>query len=127
MATLQPSADGVSNCTENAPKCTSTVQSSPPNAPQMHPLGAMAGLLLTSTAFAFVLSTQTGRKWDRQHTWFMTTIGVMFTLAWLAMEDRRAASRAFFYFVVSGMPIIGRALILNDEEMDSITKNRQNS
>lgn len=78
------------------------------------------GLAVTSIRYAQWLNTPLGRKWDQQHTWFVTVIGVMLTLAWLAAHDPKAAIKAFAFFIVSGMPIVVRALALETANLDTL-------
>lgn len=85
-------------------------------------VGAMLGLTVTSVQFAHFLNTPLGRKWDAQHTWFMTVVGVMFTLAWLALHDPRAAMKAFAFFMISGMPIVIRALSLSSATLEALVE-----
>jgi hypothetical protein len=73
-------------------------------------VGAVTGLAITSIQYARWLNTPLGKKWDQQHTWFVTVLGVMLTLAWLAIHDPKAAIKAFGFFMISGMPIVVRAL-----------------
>lgn len=82
-------------------------------------LGAVAGLAVSSIRYALWLNSPTGRKWDAQHTWFVTVVGVMLTLAWLALHDPKAALKAFGFFVISGMPIVVRALNLESETLET--------
>lgn len=79
-------------------------------------IGAVLGLSVSSIRYAIWLNTATGRRWDQQHAWFVTVVGVMLTLAWLALHDPKAAVKAFAFFIISGMPIIVRALN-NESEM----------
>ena len=83
-------------------------------------VGAVIGLAVTSTRYAIWLNTPLGRKWDTQHTWFVTVMGVFLTLAWLALHDPRAALKAFAFFVVSGIPIVVRALALESDMLETI-------
>lgn len=73
-------------------------------------VGAVIGLGITSIQYARWLNTPLGRQWDTQHTWFCTVLGVMLTLAWLAVHDPKAAVKSFAFFMVSGTPIVIRAL-----------------
>ena len=83
-------------------------------------VGAVVGLAVSSVRYAQWLNTPLGRKWDTQHTWFVTVMGVFLTLAWLALHDPKAALKAFAFFVISGMPIVVRALALNSELVETI-------
>lgn len=89
---------------------------------QMGSIGSLTGLAATSIGYALFLNTHVGRRWDTQHTWFMTVIGTAYTLAWLATVDRRAAVKALIYFGVAGSPIVVRALYNHLEQLDSIRK-----
>lgn len=84
------------------------------------PIGVLTGLFASSVGYAFLLTTEEGRRWDKKHTWFMTVIGVALTLAWLAMVDPKAAFKALVCFMVSGTPIVFRALFLENEQTDSL-------
>lgn len=83
-------------------------------------VATVLGLAVTSIRYAVWLNTPLGRKWDQQHTWFVTVIGVMMTLAWLAVHDPKAAIKAFAFFIVSGMPIVVRALALETANLDTL-------
>lgn len=85
-------------------------------------IGSLTGLAATSIGYAMFLNTRTGRRWDVQHTWFMTIIGVAYTLAWLALVDRKAALKTLVYFAVAGSPIVIRALYNHIEQTESIRK-----
>lgn len=89
------------------------------NAPQMHRGLALVGLAASATAYALLLNTRTGRRWADEHTWSTVVAGVSLTTAWLAVEDRKAASLNFVYFFVSGIPIIIRSLWLQLERYDA--------
>jgi len=69
---------------------------------QLVSIGSLSGLLATSTGYALFLNTHMGRRWDTQHTWFMTAIGVAYTLAWLATVDWKAALKALIYWAIFG-------------------------
>lgn len=83
-------------------------------------VATVLGLAVTSIRYAQWLNTPLGRKWDQQHTWFVTVLGVMLTLAWLAVHDPKAAVKAFAFFIVSGMPIVVRALALETATLDAL-------
>lgn len=87
---------------------------------QLATIGTVTGLAATSAAYAMFLNSPVGRRWDARHTWFMTVIGVGFTLAWLAATDKRAAIKALAHFAVAGAPIAVRALYNNLAEMEGI-------
>lgn len=91
------------------------------NAPNMHtsrtPL--IAGAFMSSTLYAMLLCTREGRKWDREHTWFVVVLGVFLTLGWLALDNRQAAQRAFTYFIATGLPIIARSLFMQSQATDA--------
>jgi hypothetical protein len=83
-------------------------------------VGALVGMAITGVQYAQWLNTPLGRKWDQQHTWFVTVVGVMLTLAWLAVHDLKAAIKAFCFFMVSGMPIVIRALSLDSARLETL-------
>lgn len=85
-------------------------------------IGSLTGLAATSIGYAMFLNTRNGRRWDVQHTWFMTVIGVAYTLAWMALVDHKAAMRALLYFAVAGCPIVVRALYNHVQETEAIRK-----
>lgn len=85
----------------------------------------IAGAFMSSTLYAMLLCTKEGRRWDRDHTWFVVTLGVFLTLAWLALDNRAAAQRAFTYFIATGMPIIARSLLLQSQATDAAMKRAQ--
>jgi hypothetical protein len=86
------------------------------------PIGLLTGLLATSIGYAFLLSTEEGQRWDRKHTWFVTVIGVFLTLGWLAVDDPKAAFKALICFMVSGSPIVFRALFLENAKDSSLIR-----
>lgn len=87
--------------------------------PQIN-LMPLVGAFISGIAYAFLLSTRAGRRADREHTWFVTVIGVMMTLGWVATEDRDAAWKAFLAFIASGMPMIARALYLQSQQLTDL-------
>jgi hypothetical protein len=80
---------------------------------------ALAGLAASSTAYALLLNTRTGRRFADDQTWSTVVAGVMLTTGWLAVEDRRAAWLNFVYFFVAGIPVIIRSLWLQIERHDA--------
>lgn len=86
-----------------------------------------AAAFVSSGAYAALLTTRIGRRIERDHTWFVVMIGVFITLGWLSVEDRKAASRTFSYFVATGLPIIVRALYLYTELTDAIIEKIKDS
>lgn len=78
----------------------------------------LAGLLTSSTAYALLLNTRTGRKWAGQQTWATVVAGVMLVTAWIAAEDRRSGWLSMIYFFVAGIPIIIRSLWLQLEALE---------
>jgi hypothetical protein len=84
-------------------------------------IGTLTGLAATSVAYAMFLNSPTGRKWDTQHTWFMTVIGVSFTLGWLAITDPKAALKSLIYFAIAGTPVAIRAMYNELNQMEAIT------
>lgn len=81
---------------------------------QIPSAGALFGLFASSIGYAFLLSTKEGRRWDRENNWFVVMIGVFLTLGWLAMTDPKAAAKGLVCFIVSGLPVMARAIILRN-------------
>lgn len=81
--------------------------------------GTLLGLGISSTRYALWLNSPMGRRWDQQHTWFVVMLGVFLTLGWLALHDLKAALKAFAFFMISGLPIMVRAL---NNESDMLEK-----
>lgn len=77
------------------------------------------GLAVSGVRFAMWMNSPTGRKWDEQHTWFVTVMGVTLTLAWYALHDWRGAMKVFGFFVLSGTPIVVRALALETQILEA--------
>lgn len=90
------------------------------DAPQMHHALPLVGLSVSSTLYALLLSTPFGRRWTERQTWTTVVLGVALTLAWLLAEDPKAARRTLVYFVVSGLPIIVRSLLLDFIEFEDV-------
>ncbi len=86
------------------------VSNSPSATNEILMIGAVTGLAITSIQYARWLNTPLGLRWNQQHTWFTTVAGVMLTLAWLALHDIKAAIKTFGFFMISGTPIVIRAL-----------------
>src|SRR5690606_16450753 len=82
---------------------------------------AKAGAFASSCGYSLLLTTKLGRRIEREHTWFTVMSGVFLTLGWLSFEDKKAASRAFVYFVCAGLPIMARALYLYSKFITDIT------
>lgn len=80
----------------------------------------IVGAFLTSCGFSALITTRLGQRIEREHTWFVVMVGVFLTLGWLAVEDKKAATRSFAYFVCTGLPIIARALYLHSKIIDAI-------
>lgn len=83
---------------------------------------ALAGLLLTTTVYAVLLSTPLGRRWTVAQTWTTVVLGTAIVLAWLAWFDWRAALLALAFFAVGGLPIVIRSLILDFRERESVQR-----
>lgn len=48
---------------------------------------SLAGLFISSVGYALALQTKPGKRFDREHTWFATVMGVLLTLGWLSTDD----------------------------------------
>lgn len=88
---------------------------SPAIAPKTIPTLPVVGAFVSSCGYAALLTTGLGKRIEREHTWFVVMLGVFLTLGWLSVEDRKASSRAFTFFVCTGLPIIARALYLHTQ------------
>lgn len=75
-------------------------------------LWAKVGAVVSSSLYATMLTTKVGRRVEREHTWFVVMVGVLITLGWVSTEDDAAAKKSFGYFVLTGLPIIVRAIYL---------------
>jgi hypothetical protein len=117
VAWLAPDEEPSSQSSAKSSECPSDFSFSSPDGVVL--VGAMLGLAVTSVRYAVWLNSPKGRKWDKQHTWFVTVIGVFLTLAWLAVHDPKAALKAFAFFVVSGTPIVVRSLSLESERLEA--------
>ena len=89
-----------------------------PTCPFSVPCGALVGVLtvlfLASTLYAVALEWAERRySFTSDYTWLTVVIGVALTLAGLAVLDPRAAGLALLLFVVTGIPMIGRAIIVD--------------
>lgn len=73
---------------------------------------------LASAMYAIALTTPRGRKWTIRQTWATVVVGVMMTLLFVWLEDRKSAERVRDYFIATGIPIIARSLILHDQDLD---------
>lgn len=62
---------------------------------------AKVGAVATGIIYAGLLTTRLGKRIEREHTWFTVMGGVFLTLGWVATEDKKAAERAFAFFVAS--------------------------
>lgn len=82
----------------------------------------LTGTFASGVVYALLLNTAEGRKWSQQHNWFTVVVGVFMTLGWLAIHDSKAAGRAFVFFVASGLPIVGRALLQASQERAELEK-----
>lgn len=83
---------------------------------------ALAGLLLTTTIYALLLSTPLGLRWTLAQTWTTVVLGTVIVLAWLAWFDWRAAALALLFFAVGGTPIVIRSLVLDFRESERIRR-----
>lgn len=86
------------------------------------PIGVLSGLFASSIGYAFLLNTKEGRRWNDEQNWFVVMVGVMLTLIWLSMTDPKAAIKAFICFIVSGIPIIARSLIIDNDNRDGVRR-----
>lgn len=77
------------------------------------------GLFGFSTAYAFLLSTKTGKRWADDQTWATVVGGVGLTTVFVALEDRKAAHLMLTYFFVAGIPIVFRSLWIQLEKWDA--------
>jgi hypothetical protein len=91
----------------------------PTNQPQIDRKLTLFGLFGFSTAYAFLLSTKTGKRWADEQTWATVVGGVGLTTAFIALEDRKTAYTAFIYFFVAAIPIVYRSLSIQLEKWDS--------
>ncbi len=89
------------------------------NQPQVNRKASLIGLFAASTAYALLLNTKWGKRWADEQTWVTVVAGTAMTTAFVALEDRKAASMTLLYFAVSGIPIILRSLWLQLERMES--------
>ncbi|HXF60741.1 MAG TPA: hypothetical protein VNK95_03945 [Caldilineaceae bacterium] len=87
------------------------------NIPSIFPLLA-AGV--SSAIYALWLTGKEGRKWADEQTWATVVAGTAMTLAWYALEDSKAAKRAWLYFAVTGTPIVIRSLYLQLRRLDAV-------
>ncbi len=94
----------------------SDVPTNAPNIPAAHLLGALA----TSTVYALLLSTKTGRKWADEQTWSTVVGGTAMTLGWLATYRPRSAGWAMLFFMATGVPIVIRSLYLQLEKIENV-------
>lgn len=97
------------------------------NLPQIDRKLTLFGLFGFSTAYAFLLSTKTGRKWADNQTWATVVGGVSLVMAFVALEDRKTAQTNFIYFLVAGVPIIFRSLWIQLEQWDATVKRYMDS
>ena len=121
----------------NVPSPAQSEAKSPRSLPNLFPssstaegillVGAIAGLGITSIQYAHWLNTPLGLRWNQQHTWFTTVLGVMLTLAWLAIHDPQAAIKAYGFFMISGMPIVVRALSLKSANLEAFIEREKQS
>lgn len=81
---------------------------------------AKVGAVATSALYAGLLTTRLGRRIEREHTWFTVMGGILITLGWLSVEDKKAAEKSFFFFVCTGLPIMARAIYLYSQFTDNI-------
>lgn len=52
---------------------------------------AKVGAVATGALYAGLLTTRLGKRIEREHTWFTVMGGVLLTLGWLSIEDKKAA------------------------------------
>lgn len=83
-------------------------------------LWAKVGAVVSGIVYAGLLTTKAGRRLEREHTWFAVMGGVFLTLGWVSVEDEAAAKRSFGYFVLTGLPIMARAIYLYSQFTDDI-------
>lgn len=89
----------------------------------MHPiLLALAGLTLTTTLYAVLLSTPLGLRWTIAQTWSTVVLGTALVLGWLAWFDWSAALLALLFFAVGGLPIVIRSLVIDFRERERIRR-----
>lgn len=81
---------------------------------------ALAGLAFTTTLYAIALSTAAGRRWTASKTWTTVVFGTLLVLGWLAVANLAAALWAGLFFVVGGVPIIIRELVLEFQREERI-------
>lgn len=73
------------------------------------------GCLLTSTVYAFLLSTKVGRYLCSEQTWLTVVVGTLIVLGWVATVDVFAAAVTGAFFVAGGVPMILRSLLIQFE------------
>lgn len=71
---------------------------------------------ILATVYALALSTRKGKRWAQQQTWATVVAGTGLTLGAIALDDRKLAERTFWYFVVSGLPLVVRSLVLQVQD-----------
>lgn len=83
------------------------------------------GCLLTSTVYAFLLSTRVGRYLCSEQTWLTVVVGTLIVLGWVATVDVFAAVVTGAFFVAGGVPMILRSLLIQFEHYKAQTTLRQ--
>lgn len=77
-----------------------------------HDARALVALGISSTAYAALLETETGRAWVEENTWLSVVLGVVLVLGLLRPSlPRRAWDTIAAGFVIAGTPLILRSLL----------------
>lgn len=93
---------------------------------RVKPLHALVGCFVTCSAYATLLNTSRGRHMTLYHTWATVVVGVALVLGWKNTQERQGTRTDFAFFAAGGLPLIVRALLLNqqytDEHMDYLRR-----
>jgi len=78
-------------------------------------ISPVIGCLLSSTVYAFLLSTRVGRYLCSEQTWLTVVVGTLIVLGWVAVVDPAAALTVGAFFVAGGVPMILRSVLIQFE------------